>query len=192
MTAKGRQAERTKQVIRQSFVALVAEKGWEKTTVQDIVDRANIGRSTFYSHYETKETLLAVGMFEEIKKSIPATINDSRSSMLDTLPTLEILEHVSQQKNVAQALTRGNGLTVITKAITTLLVEQILTYCQANETTRVDDRPPASTSIDQLIEAHYVARAFVGLLEWWIEYDFPISADQLHQQYRLLSSRGAS
>ena len=41
-----------------AFLALVIEKGYEKTTIQDILDRADVGRSTFYAHFRDKEALL--------------------------------------------------------------------------------------------------------------------------------------
>ena len=41
-----------------AFVGEVLSRGYEATSVEDIVARANIGRSTFYMHYKSKEDLL--------------------------------------------------------------------------------------------------------------------------------------
>ena len=58
MTNIDRRISKTKKAIYQAFLQLLNEKGYESTTVQDIIDLADVGRSTFYCHYESKELLL--------------------------------------------------------------------------------------------------------------------------------------
>lgn len=59
MKTPDRRVQKTRKAIYEAFAYLVVEKGYEKLSVQDVIDRANVGRSTFYSHYESKELLLA-------------------------------------------------------------------------------------------------------------------------------------
>src|SRR5512141_2904590 len=56
-----RRVQRTQQLLREALVALILEKGYDAITVQDILDLANMGRSTFYAHYRDKEDLLLSG-----------------------------------------------------------------------------------------------------------------------------------
>ena len=58
MTTIDRRISKTKKAIYQAFLQLLNDKGYEATTVQDIIDLADVGRSTFYCHYESKELLL--------------------------------------------------------------------------------------------------------------------------------------
>ena len=58
MTNIDRRISKTKKAIYQAFLQLLNDKSYESTTVQDIIDLADVGRSTFYCHYESKELLL--------------------------------------------------------------------------------------------------------------------------------------
>ena len=58
MTAQDRRITKTRKAIYAAFLQLLNQKNFETITVQEIIDLADIGRSTFYSHYESKELLL--------------------------------------------------------------------------------------------------------------------------------------
>lgn len=67
-----RRQQKTQTAIIQAFVELLGQKSYNKITVQDIIDRANVGRSTFYAHFETRDSLLEVlleDLFAHIIKS---------------------------------------------------------------------------------------------------------------------------
>lgn len=53
-----RRQKKTRQAVYDAFAALLEVKTYSNITVQEIIDKANIGRSTFYSHFETKDELL--------------------------------------------------------------------------------------------------------------------------------------
>lgn len=63
-----RRVERT-QLLRAALVSLIEEKGFEALTVQDIIDRANLGRATFYAHFDNKEDLFVSG-FEGLRTAL--------------------------------------------------------------------------------------------------------------------------
>lgn len=56
-----RRVERSRRMLRDALVALILERGWDDVSVKDVCDRADVGRSTFYSHFGDKEELLVSG-----------------------------------------------------------------------------------------------------------------------------------
>ena len=56
-----RRVQKTRKLLLDALVSLILEKGYDEVSIQDIIDRANVGRSTFYAHYENKEQLLLFG-----------------------------------------------------------------------------------------------------------------------------------
>ena len=63
-----RRVARTKAILSETLIDLILEVGYDKISVRTIVNRANIGRTTFYAHFEDKEALLtySLGSIEDV------------------------------------------------------------------------------------------------------------------------------
>jgi AcrR family transcriptional regulator len=105
--AEDRRVRRTRAALRDAFLALVLEKGYEKTTIQDILDRADVGRSTFYVHYRDKEALL-MALFDAMRDQLERELADiPASDPVDvTLPAALLYEHAYRNQRVYRALCR--------------------------------------------------------------------------------------
>src|SRR5881396_2641445 len=69
-----RRVQRTRKLLQDALVSLMIEQGYEATTVQDIIDRANVGRATFYAHFADKETLL-VSRLEDLRAMLAQSVS---------------------------------------------------------------------------------------------------------------------
>ena len=69
-----RRVARTRRHLHEALVALILEKGWDAISVQDVCDKADIGRSTFYTHFADKEELLLSGF--DMLKGMMRAIDD--------------------------------------------------------------------------------------------------------------------
>ena len=106
-----RRVERTRQLLRDALVSLILEKGYQKITVQDIIDKANVGRSTFYSHYQDKEDLLFSG-FDELAYDLdrhrrpPDETGEDQEHLLHSL---EFFIHANDNRELYMAMSESGG-----------------------------------------------------------------------------------
>ncbi|MQY23700.1 TetR/AcrR family transcriptional regulator [Nocardia macrotermitis] len=72
-----RRIRRTRDLLHRALIELMLERGYARITVQDIIDRADVGRSTFYAHFRDKDDLLVVSSTEYLRTAVahavPAT-----------------------------------------------------------------------------------------------------------------------
>jgi AcrR family transcriptional regulator len=74
-----RRIPRTRAMLQHALTSLILKKGYEAVTIQDICDEANIGRSTFYAHYTSKDDLKRSG-FEHLRKELVDRQREARVS----------------------------------------------------------------------------------------------------------------
>jgi AcrR family transcriptional regulator len=184
-----RRVRRTRELLRNALLALIVEKGYDRITVQDILDRADVGRSTFYAHYRDKEDLLTSG-FEDIRAALAAEKHAGEhqpGGKVEFLqPLLSVFRHVEAYRNNWGPLTRKGGSDVVARILrqhVAALVEQHLR----------SQYPAATTSTTQFDAAtNYVVGACMGLLIWWLDNDdVTYTADDIHSTFRRLTTQGA-
>ncbi len=181
--SEDRRIRRTRQLLQDALLALILEKGYDKLTVQDVIDRANVGRSTFYAHFQDKEDLLLSGFehwrtrFEEHLLKQPA---DSESPWA---LSLSILRHAQHQRPLYKALAgkqRGNvALAHIQKYLSVSLRDHLKLQLAEGK-----------SDVPLEIMVHYIATSFISLLAWWLDNDAPYSAEQMIDFYRRLVQPG--
>ena len=128
MKKEYRSAIRSRKLIRQAFMELLKEKPFEKITVTDIVNRADINRSTFYAHYPD-----VMGLLDEIQEEIVSFFEQylrkvSFSDLLEN-PTyyLRLIIKIGGENDELYRLLSGSHIVIKqTEKLKKLLVERIL------------------------------------------------------------------
>ena len=174
-----RRIQRTRQLLQDSLIALILEKGYEAITVQDIIDHANVGRSTFYFHYKDKEDLLLSGfdnlrnIFEEFREQLSpdkTTWDFSRA----------LFQHAEENRQVFKALFGIQTGDILLKHVQKNLFAFLHDHFQERWSTNTRVVP-----IDVFVQ--YSVNTILGLLTWWLDNDIPYTAVQLNEYYRLLT-----
>ncbi len=184
-----RRVQRTRQLLNDALVSLIAEKGYDSITVQNIIDRANLGRSTFYAHYQDKEDLLLSGMEELVHSLIwgvesPPMEDEGNGESSRILSTLPLFRHTQEQHRLYKAMVGGRGIDVIIKTIQNHLSdhiqEQIERLLPGGQTPSV---PPP-------VMANYLAGALLTLLTWWLDNNMPYPPERMDEIFQQLAMPG--
>lgn len=168
-----RRVQRTRQLLQNALSELILDKGYEKVTVQDVIDRANVGRSTFYAHFQDKEELLLSGfepLLAEFKDFLTGQTFDDESPWA---LILSMFQRVQKQQGGYITLTH----------LQKYLFGFLLDHLKQQLPKRNKSMPPA-------LLAHHIASSFIAMLSWWIDNNYPYSAEQMTGYFRQLVEPG--
>ncbi len=178
-----RRVQRTQQLLHEALIALILEKGYDAVTVQDILDRANLGRSTFYAHYRDKEELLLSGFqalfaaFQtEYLQLAPAGVDPAQAARN---LSLFFFRHASTHYGLFKAMIGEQGGKIILDHTQQYLTQFIREHLAAQLTERQKNLP-----VDLL--AHYIASSYLALLTWWLDHNLPYTAEEMDALYQKL------
>jgi AcrR family transcriptional regulator len=170
-----RRSRRTRRLLSDALVALMLEKRYDIITVQEIIDRANVGRSTFYAHFLDKEDL-----HQSAVAQLVANLDrhlDREAAGRRIIPSLELLRHLHESQALVRALVRGRAIEPVRKTMQTHLSRHV----EARLARRL---PPGTVPAVPLpVVAQHVAGALLTLFQWWLEREMPESPEQLDEYF---------
>ena len=158
-----RRVERTKKYLQDALIDLIMEKGYDAVTIQDITERANVGRSTFYSHYQSKEDLFIATHGNQASTLDLGTF--SREELLGHTPPdalLQFLKEMRADPNMYHYIMQGKDGSLLAERIHRSITEKLLHSFQHNFADS-----PCSMPLPAL--ANYLSGAQITLVRWWME-----------------------
>lgn len=177
-----RRVRRTRRSLRNALVELILEKGYDRITVQDIIDRADIGRSTFYAHFTDKDDLLLSGL-EEFGAAFEDHLNRHFASRSDPSPALPVFQHSYENRDVYRALAGKRGADVLREGLRRQVTEAMTRHL--GEFVPADD--PA---LSREVAVEFMISALLGLLAWWLDHDMPYTPEEMAAMYMRLVLQG--
>jgi AcrR family transcriptional regulator len=155
-----RRTARTQKALHRALMSLIVSKGYEATTVQDIIDEADVGRSTFYSHFTSKEDLLRSG-FATLRNELERARLAAASAHGEPLAfSLAFLQHVNEYRHIYRSLLGARGRTVADQELRRVLWDTV-----SNDLPRLGE----DEALPRELCVQFVVDSFLGVVGWWFE-----------------------
>jgi len=166
----------TRKLLIQTALQLVLEKGYEAITIQDITDRADLGRGTFYIHFKDKEEVVWTAfqdLFHELEQEAHSKL-DRRLPQVEYFGLLNIFQHAEKNRDLYRVMFGGQGSAMLTGRAQDYLANAFLDDIrQAPQSAEIDFDLPEE------IEAQLLTGAITRLLYWWLETNNNYTPEQM-------------
>ena len=182
-----RRQQKTRTAILNAFENLLAQKNYNKITVREIIDAANVGRTTFYDHFETKDALLGelcANLFEHVFSTRPdlETGHDfSLSQGNMRVIIVHMLYHLKDNGSSISRLLVGESSEIFLLYFKRYLDETILQYTLPKMVCTNSDVPK------DFLKNH-ISGSFVNMVQWWIRRGMKESPEELASYFFAVSS----
>jgi AcrR family transcriptional regulator len=183
MAKTDRRIRRTREMLQKALIELLPEHNYNTITIQEIVDRANVVRTTFYVHFRDKDELFL--------SCHEAMVNEFRIGSLHPLSEEELLtskvpaasaaafQHLDDARGLLYDLFQGQDSQLILRRIRESRAQEIES---ALRTAFVE----SNSKIPPDILANYLAGAQLALIQWWLEKRQPYSFEDITQIFHRL------
>ncbi len=182
---KDRRIQKTQSLLRQALVSLLAEKRYDSIVVKEILDRANVGRSTFYMHFRDKDDLLVSGiqdMIGPVESATPVSSGKPYDRLLWF--SLPVLEHHHRHAHAWSDRVGARGRAILHEHLRQVLAKRIGSMVK-KELRGIRNAPG---HIPAELFSEYVASTFVLVLNWWLDRKMPMAPKQIDNLFRVLIS----
>ena len=171
-----RRQRKTREAIFNAFNELLTKKSYNNITIQEIIDKADIGRSTFYSHFETKEDLLkemCTSLFDHIFSGIPNSIIKCEHDFSATTNSTTIITHLiyhlkDNRKNILGILTCDSG---------EMFLQFFKHYLNDLLPKYMSIKPQKNIPEDFII--NHISGSFINMVQWWLKNGLKESQEEL-------------
>ena len=192
-----RRVRRTRHALEDALISLILEKGYDAVTIEEITDRANLGRTTFYLHFRDKEELLMNAidtMIEDFlaqneaqpfpKRRLVQNVKYSPEGFTQYGHLIkQIFIHAQKNADLYKVMLRGEGSK---KAIQRLTEISKLEFLR-----RMRNFPNLQSKVPLDVLAVHFTGSILQLVTWWLEEDRPYSIDEMVDYFQQMFVFGA-
>jgi AcrR family transcriptional regulator len=167
---------RTIAALRTALIELMHEKHYDSITVQDIIDRANVGRSTFYSHFRDKEDLL-IGDWKRFFEMIAFHVDLDAGENGRVAPIEPMMTHIKDMHSLYRALERSGKTDRLFAVGTDYLAQKLEEKIRAS----ID---VSKMTVSPEFSAHLLSLQIFGMLKWWLDRNMTVSPAEMGRMFQ--------
>lgn len=187
-----RRIQRTRQALRTALLELIKEKDYDSISVEEITQRANLGRATFYLHYKDKEDLL-VDEVSELANERVRTLSEipfsdwvpdpENTEDKPTKPFLMVFKHIANHAELYQIVLQNEKSDRILERIRKIVAQSITEFMQ----TKVENDPiPILFEVPIDLMAAYFSGSLLSCVDWWMEQEMALSPEEMTSMFQRL------
>jgi len=171
---------RTRERLGMALLQLILEKPFDSVTVQDVLDRASIGRSTFYLHFRDKNDLLLCQL-ELFLEMMSTMLSAKKEKSRRLAPVTEMFEHIASQRKLYRALRESGRL------------QDFYDLAQGYFSRGIEQRlkeiePPANElQVERRVRSVALAGSLLSLFRWWMDTGTKIPAVQMDEHFHSMA-----
>jgi len=154
-TKPDRRVDRTRQALLAAFRDLVLAGGYDRLTVRDVIEKANVGRSTFYEHFDNIDDL-----FEQSIGPLLATLADAVETESDSRRLQFVIEHFWANRKLSRILMADPTRPLMSRLLARLIEERLVKRARSSRRKK--------TAIPIALIAAHIAEAELGLIGAWL------------------------
>jgi AcrR family transcriptional regulator len=180
-----RRTLQTRDALGDALVELMHQRPFKSITVQDVLDRAGVGRSTFYTHYRDKDDLF-ISDVEEFWEMMSSMLDRSGENSTRVAPVRELFSHIADVKVFRDALIAAGKL------------HDVMELGQGQFARAIEKRLVKLTSGQGTVPAqlsataHALAGALFSSMMWWIDRGMPASPEEMDEAFHRLVWSGVN
>ena len=179
-----RRIQKTRKLLHDALSSLIQEKPYDEIAVQEILDRANVGRSTFYMHFSDKDELLVSSIYD-LLGPVDATPLPSSGKRHERIVSFSrpIFEHIYRHRHTGGARMGTRGRAIIHEHLQKALAQRISGEVRKDLQSR--GKTVGQIPTDLLVQ--YVASTFILVLNWWVATRSPRPPSDINNLFRTLT-----
>lgn len=177
-----RRIQKTLGALRAALGALIREKDYDVITVAEILERANVGRSTFYMHFRDKDELLVSSMHDllgSVSLQGAASVSGRQDRLLGF--SLPVFEHIHRHRSQGAPGIGPRGRSIVHERLRQVIAGLVSDQLEAGSRRRGE-----GGRVPRRLLAQYVASTFILVLDWWVESGSTLRPDQADEVFRAL------
>ncbi|PAF33255.1 TetR family transcriptional regulator [Paenibacillus sp. 7516] len=181
MSSTDRRVLKSQEAIKSAFIKLMAEKNFDRITIQDISNKANVGRRTIYHHYMDKYDLLDKMIKEHIDNLRELCQSASVSEMTFKEGNYVWFEYFERNYLFFSTMLISKGAPYFRSRFLELVVQEYRP--------EVDTSEGINQALSEEVILQFFASAIVGVVEWWFKNGMPLTAQDMAEQTGALLDR---